>query len=80
MCGHCNNMSPLRSFAALAAIWTLAIGADFDPTCVGDITEFPNCETADDFATRCSDMSKEETIKCFCKQELLNAYVGWVIM
>ncbi|KAH6879990.1 hypothetical protein B0T10DRAFT_464108 [Thelonectria olida] len=38
--------------------------------------KFPNCEKADSVALKCSDLSKEETIKCFCTQELLDAYVG----
>ncbi|TKW54844.1 hypothetical protein CTA1_3968 [Colletotrichum tanaceti] len=43
---------------------------------VGDIKEFPNCEKADSIARKCSNLSKQETIRCFCAQDLLNAYVG----
>ncbi|RSL90852.1 hypothetical protein CEP52_014453 [Fusarium oligoseptatum] len=52
-------------------------GAVFTPPkCVGDITKFPNCMKADEIARKCSNKSKQETIDCFCTQELLDAYVG----
>ncbi|KAK1573460.1 uncharacterized protein LY79DRAFT_568604 [Colletotrichum navitas] len=61
----------------LAALLRLCYGAAFTPpTCIGDITEFPNCEKVDYFTKKCSNLSKKETITCFCTQELLNAYVG----
>ncbi|KAH7140072.1 hypothetical protein B0J13DRAFT_527725 [Dactylonectria estremocensis] len=63
--------------AALLSATTRCQAASFSPpTCVGDITEFPNCEKADSIAINCSDLSKSETIDCFCTQELLNAYIG----
>ncbi|RFN50449.1 hypothetical protein FIE12Z_5313 [Fusarium flagelliforme] len=44
--------------------------------CVGKITEFPNCDKANSIAIKCSNLSKQDTIDCFCTQELLDAYVG----
>ncbi|KAH7166567.1 hypothetical protein EDB81DRAFT_919064 [Dactylonectria macrodidyma] len=69
----------VRRFGDLAVLCTITgcLAASFTPpTCAGDITEFPNCEKADSIALRCSDLSKQETIDCFCTQELLNAYIG----
>ncbi|CCF45727.1 hypothetical protein CH063_00571 [Colletotrichum higginsianum] len=61
----------------LPAILSVCHGAAFSPPeCVGDIKEFPNCEKADAIARKCSNLPKQETIKCFCTQDLLNAYVG----
>ncbi|KAK6206908.1 hypothetical protein QIS74_13396 [Colletotrichum tabaci] len=61
----------------LPALLSVCHGAAFSPPeCVGDIKEFPNCEKADAIARKCSNLSKQETIKCFCTQDLLNAYVG----
>jgi hypothetical protein len=63
--------------ATLAVFWTLARGQSFTPPlCAGAITEFPNCEKADSIAAKCSNLSQQETIDCFCTQELLNAYIG----
>ncbi|KAI1027019.1 hypothetical protein LB504_008082 [Fusarium proliferatum] len=44
--------------------------------CVGDSTEFPNCDKANSIALKCSNLSKQETIDCFCTQELLDACVA----
>ncbi|OHW96566.1 hypothetical protein CSPAE12_04763 [Colletotrichum incanum] len=67
----------LRSIVTLATLLGVCRGAVFTPPdCVGDIKEFPNCEKADSIARNCSNLSKKETINCFCTQELLNAYVG----
>ncbi|KZL76882.1 hypothetical protein CT0861_03298 [Colletotrichum tofieldiae] len=65
---------PIFTFAALLSVCR---GAVFTPPdCIGDIKEFPNCDKADSIARKCSNLSKKETINCFCTQELLNAYVG----
>ncbi|KAK1981130.1 hypothetical protein LZ30DRAFT_794050 [Colletotrichum cereale] len=67
----------VRFIVTFAALLRLCHGAAFTPPdCVGDIKEFPNCEKADTIARACSNLSKKETITCFCTQELLNAYVG----
>ncbi|KAK2017039.1 hypothetical protein LZ32DRAFT_601024 [Colletotrichum eremochloae] len=67
----------VRSIVTLSILLRLCDGAVFTPPeCVGDIKEFPNCEKADFIARTCSNLSKKETIACFCTQELLNAYVG----
>ncbi|KAH6679886.1 hypothetical protein F5X68DRAFT_192968 [Plectosphaerella plurivora] len=66
-----------RFLAAFAVLWRLAQAQGFTPPlCIGNITEFPECEKADSIAKKCSDLSQQETIDCFCTQELLNAYVG----
>ncbi|KAK7420240.1 hypothetical protein QQX98_002895 [Neonectria punicea] len=71
------SVQPIGVLAALLGTISGCQGASFKPpTCVGDITEFPNCEKADSIALKCSDLSKEKTIDCFCTQELLDAYVG----
>ncbi|KAH6971158.1 hypothetical protein BKA56DRAFT_529418 [Ilyonectria sp. MPI-CAGE-AT-0026] len=71
------SVRPIAALAALLSTISGCHGASFSPpTCVGDITEFPNCEKADSIARKCSNLSKQETIDCFCTQELLNAYIG----
>ncbi|KAF4981713.1 hypothetical protein FZEAL_2515 [Fusarium zealandicum] len=60
---------------ALLVIFSGCHGASHPTTCVGDISEFPGCDNVDSIIKKCSDLSKEETIDCFCTQELLNAYV-----
>ncbi|CVL08495.1 uncharacterized protein FMAN_05208 [Fusarium mangiferae] len=44
--------------------------------CVGDSTEFSNCDIAKSIALKCSNLSKQETIDCFCTQERLDACVA----
>lgn len=44
--------------------------------CVGKVDEFPNCDNVNTLIKKCSDLSKQDTIDCFCTQEMLDAYVG----
>ncbi|RMJ19427.1 hypothetical protein CDV36_000912 [Fusarium kuroshium] len=68
---------PVVIFTLVLSSLTACHGAVFTPPkCVGDITKFPNCMKADEIARKCSNKSKQETIDCFCTQELLDAYVG----
>ncbi|KAI8716570.1 hypothetical protein NCS52_00951100 [Fusarium sp. LHS14.1] len=68
---------PAVALTLVLSSLTVCHGAVFKaPKCVGDITEFPNCMKADEIARKCSNKSKQDTIDCFCTQELLDAYVG----
>lgn len=78
---YCTKMllftRPAVALTLVLSSLTVCHGAVFKaPKCVGDITEFPNCMKADEIARKCSNKSKQETIDCFCTQELLDAYVG----
>ncbi|KAH7268399.1 hypothetical protein B0J15DRAFT_578542 [Fusarium solani] len=78
---YCTKMllstRPAVALTLVLSSLTVCHGAVFKPPkCVGDITEFPNCMKADEIARKCSNKPKQETIDCFCTQELLDAYVG----
>lgn len=65
------------ALAVLLSISSTAWGQNPEPSdCVGDVDEFPNCDKVNALIKKCSDLSKQETIDCFCTQELLDAYVG----
>ncbi|KAF4458047.1 hypothetical protein FALBO_15088 [Fusarium albosuccineum] len=68
----------IRPIAVLAVLSSISgCYATIKPShCVGDVTEFPNCDKANSIALKCSNLSKQETIDCFCTQELLDAYVA----
>ncbi|KAI1042338.1 hypothetical protein LB505_012311 [Fusarium chuoi] len=65
----------IRPIAVLSNIF--GCYATMNPShCVGDSTEFPNCDKANSIAVKCSNLSKQETVDCFYKQELLDACVA----
>lgn len=55
--------------------------------CVPDAgnTDLANCDRLDQVLGKCNALSdqnapKQDIVDCFCTQELLSAYVGWVIV
>ncbi|KAK2480522.1 hypothetical protein H9L39_06161 [Fusarium oxysporum f. sp. albedinis] len=46
-------------------------------SCVGNITSFPSCDSLGGILKKCNLVTgKQESIDCFCTQEVLDAYVG----
>lgn len=74
------NTRTIIALAVLLVSFNRVHGQDLpNPSdCVGKVDKFPNCDSVNSISKKCSNLSKQETIDCFCTQDLLNAYQGYV--
>ncbi|RKK23034.1 hypothetical protein BFJ66_g9990 [Fusarium oxysporum f. sp. cepae] len=71
----------MQLFAVVAAFMstlTETFAMSLRPSsCVGNITSFPSCDSLGGILKKCNLVTgKQESIDCFCTQEVLDAYVG----
>ncbi|UZP36783.1 hypothetical protein NXS19_004599 [Fusarium pseudograminearum] len=71
----------VRYFASIAALLgtiTTTSAVSLQPSdCMGKVTEFSNCDNIDRILKKCNLITgKQESIDCFCTQEVLDSYVG----
>lgn len=74
------DIQSITTLALLLVALTRVQGEDLpNPSdCVGKVDKFPNCDSVNSISKKCSNLSKQETIDCFCTQDLLNGYQGFV--
>ncbi|KAH6642734.1 hypothetical protein C7974DRAFT_386025 [Boeremia exigua] len=46
--------------------------------CIGDISNFPNCDSVNTILDRCNQTTdKEATVNCMCTQDFIDSWIGY---